>query len=50
VAGIISNKLDNKVMVHLRGGDLTVEWNAGEHVKMTGGAKEVFTGDYEVSQ
>jgi diaminopimelate epimerase len=48
VAGITRGKLDNKVKVHLRGGDLTVEWNEGEHVQMTGEAKEVFTGEYEI--
>ena len=48
VAGIISGKLGNIVKVHLRGGDLTVEWNEGEHVQMTGEAKEVFTGEYEI--
>lgn len=47
VAGIVNGKLNNKVKVHLRGGDLTIEWNEGEHVKMTGEAKDVFTGKYE---
>lgn len=47
VAGIAGNKLNNKVKVHLRGGDLTIEWNEDEHVKMTGEAREVFTGEYE---
>ena len=48
VAGIASGKLGSIVRVHLRGGDLTVEWKAGEHVQMTGEAKEVFTGEYEI--
>ncbi len=48
VAGIISGRLNNKVRVHLRGGDLVIEWNEGGHVKMTGEAKEVFFGEYEV--
>mgnify|MGYP002682708677 CR=1 FL=1 len=48
VAGIASGKLGRIVRVHLRGGDLTVEWKAGEHVQMTGEAKEVFTGEYEI--
>ena len=47
VAGIECNKLNNKVKVHLRGGDLTIEWDKVEHVKMTGEAKEVFNGEYE---
>lgn len=45
VAGILNNKLDNKVLVHLRGGDLTIEWN-GENVFMTGDALEVFSGQW----
>lgn len=48
VAGIESGRLNNKVKVHLRGGDLTVEWKAGEQVRMTGEAKEVFAGEYEI--
>ena len=48
VAGIIGGYLDSKVKVHLRGGDLTIEWNKEEHVQMTGEAKEVFTGVYEI--
>ncbi|MDD3706563.1 MAG: diaminopimelate epimerase [Clostridiaceae bacterium] len=48
VAGIIGGYLDSKVKVHLRGGDLSIEWNKGEHVQMTGEAKEVFTGVYEI--
>lgn len=43
VAGILNNKLDNKVLVHLRGGDLNIEWN-GKNVLMTGEALEVFSG------
>jgi diaminopimelate epimerase len=35
-------KVDNKVKVHLRGGDLTIE--IGEHVFMTGPAEKVFEG------
>ena len=48
VAGIESGRLNNKVKVHLRGGDLTIEWKVGEKVQMTGEAKEVFTGEYEI--
>lgn len=45
VAGILNGKLDNKVLVHLRGGDLTIEWN-GKNVLMTGEALEVFNGEW----
>lgn len=46
VAGILNKKLDKKVLVHLRGGDLTIEWQ-GENVLMTGEALEVFHGEYD---
>ena len=48
IAGILNKKLNDKVLVHLRGGDLNVEWEKGHNVKMTGMAKEVFTGEYSV--
>lgn len=45
VAGIQLGKLDNKVVAHLTGGDLTIEW-AGEDksVMMTGPAETSFEG------
>lgn len=45
VAGIQRGVLDNKVVAHLRGGDLTIEW-AGEDqpVMMTGPAETSFEG------
>ncbi|HZK72355.1 MAG TPA: diaminopimelate epimerase [Clostridia bacterium] len=48
IAGILNKKLNDKVLVHLRGGDLKVEWEKDHNVKMTGMAKEVFTGEYSV--
>ncbi len=45
VAGVINGKLDRKVLVHLRGGDLSIEYD-GEDVYMTGEALEVFRGIY----
>ena len=46
VAGILNKKLDKRVLVHLRGGHLSIEWQ-GENVLMTGEALEVFHGDYD---
>lgn len=45
VAGIQSGLLDNKVVAHLTGGDLIIEWlGEGESVLMTGPAKTSFEG------
>jgi diaminopimelate epimerase len=39
---------DNRVLVHLRGGDLTIEYDpVSNHIFMTGPATEVFSGEYE---
>ena len=47
VAAILSGKTDRRVTIHLRGGDLVIEWNEETgHVIMTGPAREVFTGDW----
>ncbi|MFK7822486.1 MAG: diaminopimelate epimerase [Planctomycetaceae bacterium] len=47
VAGILTNRCDRSVIVHLPGGDLNIEWpdNAGSIFK-TGPVKEVFTGEW----
>ncbi len=51
MACILNNKTDNKVLVHLRGGDLTIEYiPETNHVFMTGPATEVFTGEIDISQ
>jgi diaminopimelate epimerase len=47
VAGVLNNRTDRKVTIHLRGGDLSIEWNESDnHVYMTGPAAEVFTGEW----
>jgi diaminopimelate epimerase len=46
VAGVLSNRTERKLLVHLPGGDLELEWGADNHVYMTGGATEVFSGDW----
>lgn len=44
-AGIINGLLDNRVLVHLRGGDLIIEWDGINYIFMEGGATEVFQGN-----
>ncbi|WP_372994750.1 diaminopimelate epimerase [Lutispora sp.] len=47
-AGIINDLLDNRVLVHLRGGDLIIQWDGENNIFMEGGATEVFSGQYEL--
>jgi diaminopimelate epimerase len=47
VSGVLSGRTDRQVQIHLRGGDLSIEWNeADNHVYMTGPAAEVFSGEW----
>jgi diaminopimelate epimerase len=47
VAGVLAGLTDRKVLIHLPGGDLTIEWRESDnHVYMTGTATEVFTGEW----
>ena len=48
VAGIITGRTERKVTVHLKGGDLLIEWRDDGRVYMTGGAEEVFQGTVRV--
>lgn len=49
MACILNKKTDNKVLVHLRGGDLTIEYiPETNHVFMTGPATEVFSGEIDI--
>jgi diaminopimelate epimerase len=53
VAGVLEDRLDRKATVHLPGGDLEVEWSAGQGgdlgaVFKTGPATEVFSGHWPV--
>ena len=49
VAAVLNNKLERKATVSLLGGDLELEWNAGNnHVFMTGPAVQVFEGEIEL--
>jgi diaminopimelate epimerase len=44
VAGALTGRTARKIRLHLMGGDLNVEWRDDNHVYMTGGAEEVFSG------
>jgi len=47
VAGVLTDRADRKILAHLPGGDLTLQWKQSDnHVYMTGPATEVFTGDW----
>jgi diaminopimelate epimerase len=47
VAGVLTGRTQRRVVAHLRGGDLHLEWSeADNHVYMTGPATEVFSGDW----
>jgi diaminopimelate epimerase len=49
VAGVLTGRTDRKVLVHLVGGDLSIEWRDRDgHVYMRGEAVEVFRGEVEV--
>ncbi len=45
VAGVLTGRSHRQVLIHLRGGDLRLHWDeTSNHVYMTGGATQVFTG------
>jgi diaminopimelate epimerase len=47
VAGVLTGRTDRKILAHLPGGDLTIEWReADNNVYMTGPATEVFSGTW----
>lgn len=49
MACILNGLTDHKVLVHLRGGDLTIEYDEKtNHVFMTGPATEVFSGEITI--
>jgi diaminopimelate epimerase len=49
VAGVLTARTDRKVLVHLLGGDLELEWAENNHVYMTGDAVEVFSGEWNLN-
>jgi diaminopimelate epimerase len=47
VAGVLTGNCQRDVLIHLLGGDLRLRWDEPtQHVWMTGGATEVFTGTW----
>lgn len=46
VASALTGRTDRRVLAHLRGGDLELDWAADGHVYMTGPAVEVFSGEW----
>jgi diaminopimelate epimerase len=47
VAGVLTGRSGRKILAHLPGGDLELEWNETDnHVYMTGPATEVFSGEW----
>ena len=47
VAGVLVGRTERRVTIELLGGELELEWNeADNHVYMTGGATEVFSGEW----
>lgn len=48
VAGVLTGRMERKVLGHLLGGDLELEWTEAGPVMMTGSATTVFTGEIEV--
>jgi diaminopimelate epimerase len=46
VAGVLTGRSQRKVLIHLPGGDLELEWAENNHVYMTGAAVEVFAGEW----
>jgi diaminopimelate epimerase len=47
VAGVLTGTSEREVLIHLLGGDLQLKWDeVSGHVFMTGGATEIFSGDW----
>ncbi|HHT9113156.1 MAG TPA: diaminopimelate epimerase [Candidatus Wunengus sp. YC65] len=46
IAGVLNKKTERKILAHLPGGDLELEWAEDGNVYMTGPATEVFTGEW----
>jgi len=46
VAGVLNGLTERRIVNHLTGGDLEMEWTEAGHVFMTGPAVQVFEGEY----
>ena len=49
VAAAVTGRSERHAVIHLRGGDLEIEWGADDRVAMTGGAAEVFSADLDLA-
>jgi diaminopimelate epimerase len=49
VASVLAGRTDRRIVVHLSGGDLELDWAENNHVYMTGPAVEVFQGEWFAS-
>lgn len=47
VAGVLTGRTGRRILAHLPGGDLELEWAENDHVYMTGPAVEVFSGEWQ---
>ena len=47
VAGVMTGRTARKILAHLPGGDLELEWADDDHVYKTGPAVEVFSGEWQ---
>ncbi|MCD4726682.1 MAG: diaminopimelate epimerase [Pirellulales bacterium] len=47
VAGVLTGRTERKLLAHLPGGDLELDWADNNHVHLTGAAVEVFHGQWE---
>jgi diaminopimelate epimerase len=48
VAGVLNKRIQPDAVVHLRGGDLKIEWAGNGHIYMTGPAESVFQGSVHI--
>ena len=48
VASVLNRKTERKILAHLPGGALELEWAEDGNVYMTGPATEVFTGEWTI--
>ncbi len=46
VAGVLAGRTGRKILAHLPGGDLELQWAGNNHVFLTGPAVEVFSGEW----
>jgi len=49
VAGVLTGRTGRKILAHLPGGDLRLDWSESDNqVHMTGPAVEVYSGEWSV--